>query len=777
MNLKEFAIDLVNAETEDQVVEILDKEGFWKAEEDYWQDIGDLPNNFGVIHAQSKYADRAIVEKLTNAIDSLLILECNKRGIDPESSDAPKSVRQASELFFNIPDGQLLNTTAKERKKIAEKIGLVATGTRKSPSYSIFDLGTGQSPNTMKNTILSIGQENKSRIQFVQGLYNQGGLGVLPFCSPNHHLQLILCKQHPSCTRPDDIKSEMWGITVLRREKPKCGERNFHYTYLAPGGSILTFNSPSLPILPLEHPHKVGRLMKHGTFIKLYEYQIQQKYRDFLNTTLHYNLSILLPDIALPIRLYERRDLKQKWYDYSLKGLTARLHENYKSVVEPDFPTHGTINFQGEQFLYSVFAFKKGANLSRYKNGQSIIFTLGGQNHGSELETIFQRKSLSYYKPIQKSILIMVDCSKLSNKARLEFFMATRDRMRDSKFYDGFLRRLTIEISRHQLLKMLRQKRWEEETEKFTQDNTSLDDLLRMLVSSEPELSELISPGKSSVNSSGKMKYGKDSLLYKGRKFPSYFELLQAYPRNKPKNYLTENKRFRVQFKTDVSNDYFNRKTDPGEHSLYVNGEPVDSYSVNLRNGYATLNIEETEKKHVDQILRYQSIVDDIDQTRPLINDFFVRVSDGGGSQKTSSHHKRKDATLPGNGNSKHLDSLMLPITRRISKHEWDDDNEFDSSSVLHIKDGGKDGSIFLINIDNIHLQNHLKRNREKAELDLRRYELYITFFALRYVLSAKISKGEPDPEKAACLALKYIAPMVLPLVKKVESLSNLKLV
>ena len=272
MNLKELVIELVNAETENEVITILDKKGLWDAE-DYWVPLGNRPNNFGIISSQSESPDRALVEKLVNSIDSLMELECRKHGIDPEGPGAPQSMKEATEMFFNIPNGDLTNLTSKERTQLAENIGLMVTGKLDNPSYSIFDFGVGQSPTTMPSTILSIGESNKDRIMFVQGIYNQGGTAVLPFCSPRHHLQLIISRQHEIVQSDNDLKSNQWSFTVVRREDPKPGERTYKYTYLAPAG-VLSFPADSLPILPSKYPDKTGDDMGHGTFIKLYEYQI-----------------------------------------------------------------------------------------------------------------------------------------------------------------------------------------------------------------------------------------------------------------------------------------------------------------------------------------------------------------------------------------------------------------------------------------------------------------------------------------------------------------------
>ena len=81
-----------------------------------------MPNNASIINNQASDSVRSVVEKLTNASDQLLILECLKRGIDPESSEAPSTSKEALEGFYGIPNGDISELTPGERNKFAENI-------------------------------------------------------------------------------------------------------------------------------------------------------------------------------------------------------------------------------------------------------------------------------------------------------------------------------------------------------------------------------------------------------------------------------------------------------------------------------------------------------------------------------------------------------------------------------------------------------------------------------------------------------------------------------
>lgn len=65
-------------------------------------------------------------------------------------------MNQAVEKFFNIQDGKISLLSSKEQTKLAEKINLIATGSRQNPSYIIYDKGEGQSPEDIPDTLLSL---------------------------------------------------------------------------------------------------------------------------------------------------------------------------------------------------------------------------------------------------------------------------------------------------------------------------------------------------------------------------------------------------------------------------------------------------------------------------------------------------------------------------------------------------------------------------------------------------------------------------------------------
>src|SRR3989344_4275906 len=183
----------------------------------------------------------------------------------------------------------------------------------------------------MPDTFLSLNKKNKLNIQFVQGKFNMGGTGALQFCSTRHNLQLIISRRDPEIkdTEDDDTKN-LWGFSVIRREDPKGAMRSSSFRYLAPGGKILAFETPTLPIAPGKYPEAYGKPFAYGSFIKLYEYQLSG-YKTNVLFDLYNRLSMLLPGVALPIRLMERRKgYSGHSFETTMSGLNVRLEEDKK---------------------------------------------------------------------------------------------------------------------------------------------------------------------------------------------------------------------------------------------------------------------------------------------------------------------------------------------------------------------------------------------------------------------------------------------------------------
>ena len=666
--IKEFALSLAKADTEKEVVNILKKWGFWD-DETAWREYGDNSMNFSTIANQSNFADHALVEKLINSVDAVLMRECLRRGVSPDSADAPRSIADAQKEFFDIPNGRLSRIDGNQRAKLADNILLVATGSRSKPSYSIIDKGEGQTPDKIPETILSLTKENKIKIPFVQGKFGMGGSGVLRFCSPEHHLQLLISRRDVEIPDNDPTK-EFWGVTVIRKEEPKEGMRSSHYTYLAPRGRVLAFAAPALPLLPKSHPEAFGEPLESGTYVKLYEYEMG-RLRTLITLNLHYRLSLLMPDVALPIRMVERRDYEAHSHENTLAGLSVRLDEDRSENLEPEFQTPGTgeMTIHGEKFDYSIYVFKKGKK-ENYASNDGVVFSINGQAHGFLPKRFFERKAvgMSY---LSDSILVAVDCSKISRKMQEKLFMPSRDRLAQTPFLSDIERELESIIKSHAGLKALQNRRRQEAIKDKLGDSKPLAELLTDIIKKSPTLSRLLLRGER-IKDPFNLRGAQEKEEFTGKEFPTYFDLTGNYAKEKPKA-CPINRKFRVQYETDAENDYFNRDRDPGEFRLKINGSVIEDYSLNLWNGLATLTISLPQGLAVGDLRGFETEVFDISRVAPYQDEFWIRVE--GASQTNGSSGDRKKPPSEKEGQDRQVeDSLDMPQVVEIRQEDWEKD-------------------------------------------------------------------------------------------------------
>ena len=124
-----------------------------------------------MIENQQSSPIAALIEKLTNSIDAILMKKCYEAGIDPKSSQAPRSIEEGVERFF--PDCRSWDLSS-FRKAQAEEIQVLADGPRMDTSLIIYDDGEGQHPEDFESTFLSLLRGNKNEIHFVQGQIQHG---------------------------------------------------------------------------------------------------------------------------------------------------------------------------------------------------------------------------------------------------------------------------------------------------------------------------------------------------------------------------------------------------------------------------------------------------------------------------------------------------------------------------------------------------------------------------------------------------------------------------
>lgn len=775
-NLFDLCLELVEATDESSVIQILKNWGYWD-DSKAWVDYGGIENNFSNAGNQQENADAALVEKIINSSDAVLLAKCLEEGVNPESSDAPQSIPDALNKYFKFTNGELSSQSSSARAKLAEEyIGLVATGSKKSPCLVVFDRGCGQVPSNFENTFLSLNASNKIKINFVQGRFNMGSTGALPFCG-ELNLQLIISKRKAGLG-DNQVDANNWGMTIVRREPPTNTMKSSKYTYLAPGGEVLNFEADVLPILPSQYPDPYGADLEYGSYIKLYEYNIGPSLRTNILFDLYNRLNLLMPNMPLPIRMYERRAYSGHSMETTLSGLAVRIEEDRNKNLEPNFPSSATFMFNGEQIDVDIYAFKYegGKNFKeKYAQRDGIVFSVNGQSHGFIGKEFFTRSKVGMGY-IKDSLLISVDCSKISNDSREKLFMNSRDRLRTGhikKYIEDELIRI---LSGHQGLKDLRAERKANAIQDSLADNKPLEQILSEVIKSSPSLTQLLIKGQRLLNPIlPENRQPQDE--FEGKEFPTFFETTKEFTEEHPRG-CEIGRTLRLKFNTDAENQYLTRKNSPGRITIASEKYGELDFSPTLWNGTANITIElPNEVTEGDIELLKLSLIDD-SRAIPIVSEFYISVIpyQGKNKPKKKSHPKPPPSDSNGKGSSDQS-HLSLPDVYPVKRDKWEE-NGFDQFDALRvIRDDAKYD--FYYNADNIHLKNEQKGSRDDAlnVIDMQ-YKIALTLIGMglikEYGINEHESEEEVDIEKHILKVTRSMSPIILPMIRGLGCLDDI---
>ena len=601
-----------------------------------------------------------------------------------------------------------------------------------------------------------------------------GGSGALPFCGGEHNLQLVISRRCPEIAKGIDPASSCWGFTIVRRQDPADGESHSIYKYLAPNEEILTFESESL-FLPHGNAEAFRALrLEWGTIIKLFEYEMTGL-KPLITQRLYYVISLLLPRPGLPVRFYEFRDYPGHNPESTMHGLQLRLEEDKRLNVESGFPVPYQMKVLGESMSLRIYAFKKGRDES-YRRNEGLIFTINGQTHHSISKDFFSRRrvNMSY---INDSILVVVDASNVSKRAREKLFMTSRDRTRRGELYAAIERRLEEIIRNDSKLRELRDRRRREALENKLSDSKPLKEVLNNIIRKSPSLAALFITGKDLSNPFKPKRVGKKKEFI-GKERPDFFRLFKKHRKPRLNERPVNRNRFRIQFETDAVDEYFDRDIHPGEFALYCNGTQVRDSDLNLRDGVATLNIGLPSDAAPGDSLSYRALVSDDLLFEPIENEFEVLVTEAD-SSRSGKNGDRKPPAGDDEGERETPDNMAMPQVIEVREEEWKK-YEFTAESALAVKGAGNDSYDFFINMDNRHLNWELKEwlaQRKEPELLQSRFKYSMVLIGMS-ILKEAAKDDDPYftahqiiPEQLVADLTAWIAPVILPMIHALGAL------
>ncbi|MGR3513830.1 MAG: hypothetical protein ACU0GG_13800 [Paracoccaceae bacterium] len=814
---EELCRTLMLADHEDAVVEILKEEGLWD-DPRYWRYYGDDELNWNRAGNQQIRSDFALNEKLVNTIDSRLMLECMLQGIAPDAPEAPQSIREGVNRFIEksftgklkVTGGRVEEWPTAYRTKIAQDLAVFVTGkSSRSLCVNVADLGEGQTPRAFPHTLLSLGKNNKIRVNFVQGKFGQGSTGALRFCG-ERRLQLIISKRHPdlignsvvSKDYPVDQSDGEWGFTIVRREGEGMNVRSPFYSYLAPigaddehrKGEVLHFSKDEFPIFP-QGDNAYQREVTHGTLVKLYNYKLKGGSNILRRDGLRGKIDLLLTQPALPMRFHECRSRfsSDKEQSETMSGLFARLRNNKN--LEDIKPASIAINVAGHDLTARIFAFKPGKS-GTYRKSEGVIFTINGQTQGYMKASFFSRPRIGLQK-IAKDLLVVLDCSAFSAIEQDDLFMPSRDRLvEDNDLASEIEKKLEEALKQHPGLRLLKNERATIETEEKLADNKPLEETINRVIKNSPQLSRIFGIGPRLPNAKRPDHVKPTEEPFNGKPHPSYFRFAGKEQDHELLRSVHLGRKSRIAFDTDAEDFYFDRKVDAGkleiERITDAGASPVTNYVRYLSDGRCNVHLDLPADAKVGDVLSLRFTVSDPVLAEPFVCQAKLTVL-AAADTDTGGKKKRKKPGEPDDGNVDGNTGIAMPKVKWIKQDSETWPTHFatvDDCLALYEEIDEVDGKTetryeFFLNEANKAFQLEIRNSKLEPSAVKKQFEVGMVLIGLALIHDERQRKkaGPTDPDEAendentlqmrAAAFTRAIAPVILPMIQGLGDLTE----
>ena len=560
------------------------------------------------------------------------------------------------------------------------------------------------------------------------------------------------------------------------------------------------------------------RDIAYGSVIKLYEYDVKSFGSHALQPDgLLGRAELLLPRIALPVRMHECREYRgsvERSFANTLVGVMARLVDNKN--LEPGFPSSISIMVRNEKMTAQIYAFQ-GDKADTYRKNEGIIFVINGQTHGTIPKTFFDRARVRMGR-LAKSLIITVDCSELSVGAREDLFMNSRDRLSNGELRKAVEQELEEVISHHPKLRELRERRRSQEIAERLEDSKPLEDVLQSILKSSPALSKLFllgqrlsrphraDPVDTKVGGGHGSDKGQGEFI--GRKHPQFFRFYQQKGAGILQRSAELGRRCRIRFETDVENGYFERSELPGRYHVEVvegplEGQEID-HSITLSDGIAnwSINLSEDYVKAGDELTLECTVTDDT-LIEPFVNVVHITIFDQkdhdpnqGTRKKTKgAGEKGSGGTGAGGAGGKSTSTgqgasggITMPPIYEVDENtpEWTT-HKFDEGTACKVIDDGDETQpkySFYVNVANLYLRTELKGSSADVALIKKKFIWANVLIGLGLINdhrnrrtkgSSDATEGEEEPQADVIVdrTTRALAPFLVPMIDYLGALTT----
>ena len=538
---------LLKVTSSDDVADLIANDGFFNSLNCKWIPYGgyENENNAGQVEGQMRDSSNAIVEKITNSIDALLMRRCYEvDGVVPNSGDPklPKSLSEALRRYFG--NEEEINT---ERSAWAKQhLSIMAEGSKARPTLTIVDRGEGQSPDRLQKTIVNLNNSIKREIPFVFGKYHQGGSAAIRSCGAKRKCyQLVLSRRAETIAEPG--KANDWGFTLVRRNYKG---RTAYYEYC-------TQMDESTFDFPYDGPIKVGELemdFVDGTLIRLYDYYLKSPSNiTYGRGSLGLDINQKLQKSPLPVFLSDERTGWSGDTKTTIAGLLRRIEDN-KKIVKNDITMPIDVEWLGTRNIRCIrlkhISDEKGVK-SYTRQPEKIFYVENGLSMGHEKESFL--KTTCRLPALAPYLVCYVDMSDIPVDSA-DIFHASREALAHTEDYKLLKERLKT-FFENEIFEL-----WEKEYQNKSlthsnEDTKELDKRVEKAIENDPKLQDLLGIGEE-INAPEKGEYDKKQ-PYEGEEDPLKFELVGETPRKIDKNSYAI-----ISFRTEASDNLLTRENE-----------------------------------------------------------------------------------------------------------------------------------------------------------------------------------------------------------------------